>query len=94
MIELNLNEEEILNEIKDIDEFEIKYFLFEILINIYCFYHWFIVKRKPFIIKKYNKYYQLHNNKLKNQIEESYRINDHIKRRIRGNKYDLFYFII
>ena len=32
LIELNLNEEEILNEIKDIDEFEIKYFLFEILI--------------------------------------------------------------
>ena len=32
LIELNLNEEEILNEIKDIDEFEIKYFLFKILI--------------------------------------------------------------
>jgi len=26
LIELNLNEEEILNKIKDIDEFEIKYF--------------------------------------------------------------------
>ena len=32
LIELNLNEEEILNEIKDIDEFEIKYSLFKILI--------------------------------------------------------------
>ena len=35
LIELNLNEEEILNEIKDIDEFEIKYFLFKILIYFY-----------------------------------------------------------
>lgn len=32
LIESNLNEEEILNEIKDIDEFEIKYLLFKILI--------------------------------------------------------------
>lgn len=35
LIESNLNEEEILNEIKDIDEFEIKYFLFKILYNKY-----------------------------------------------------------
>jgi hypothetical protein len=66
-------------------------FLFKIF---YDFYNQLIVKRKPFIIKKYNKYNELHNNKLKNQIEENNRINEHIKRRIRGNKYVSICFLI